>query len=196
MSIVYPQYFQKSKVFLYPLLQLRKGIAYVPIETFIGWGNEYTPSDSKFLCLYVIRKDDKFNLFEKETLKSHPLFHTYHNLGNDFHLYVFDYSKYKYELHCFLEGSYSKFGIDAKNIILNFFSKNTPNAKYVNAYLYPNNHHHEYALDLDVPIAVIQSLYELCDKPDLTKEILSEEFHKIDDLLKTNSIPLTLQKRI
>ena len=49
---VYLEYFQKSKVFLYPLLKIKKGITRVPIQTYIAWDNVYSTNDLKFLCQY------------------------------------------------------------------------------------------------------------------------------------------------
>ena len=47
---VYTNYFQKSKVFLYPLLNVKNGIIKVPIQTYIAWDSVYTPEYNKFLC--------------------------------------------------------------------------------------------------------------------------------------------------
>ena len=47
MDAVYTEYFQKSKVFLYPLLNLKKGLDFVPIETYISWDGVYETSDYK-----------------------------------------------------------------------------------------------------------------------------------------------------
>ena len=48
---VYTQYFQKSKVFLYRLLKLKKAIDFVPAQTYVAWDGLYTLTDMKFLCL-------------------------------------------------------------------------------------------------------------------------------------------------
>ena len=50
MDTVYTDYFQKSKVFLYPLLKLRKGMTYVPIQTYICMEQSYTINDCMFIC--------------------------------------------------------------------------------------------------------------------------------------------------
>ncbi len=39
---LYKEYFQKSKVFFYPLLNIPKGVHYVPVETYLGWEGEYS----------------------------------------------------------------------------------------------------------------------------------------------------------
>ena len=58
MKKVYKNYFQKSKIFLYPLLEIPKGIKYVPINTHISFLNSnyelcnYHVGKYKFFCLY------------------------------------------------------------------------------------------------------------------------------------------------
>ena len=49
---VYTDYFQKSKVFLYPLLKIRKGVTHVPVQTYIAWDNVFALDDNKFMCEY------------------------------------------------------------------------------------------------------------------------------------------------
>ena len=51
MKKVYAEYFQKSKVFLYPLLEIKKGVRYVPIETYIAWEGVCELKDEKFIKL-------------------------------------------------------------------------------------------------------------------------------------------------
>ena len=51
MDKVYSDYFQKSKVFLYPLLDFKKGLEFVPHQTYIMWDNHYYIQDRKLLCL-------------------------------------------------------------------------------------------------------------------------------------------------
>ncbi len=56
MKKIYSNYFQKSKVFLYPLLGIKKGIRFVPLQTYISWGKKFPESKNKFFCLYEINK--------------------------------------------------------------------------------------------------------------------------------------------
>jgi len=97
MNSVYTQYFQKSKVFLYPLLKLKKGIAYVPIETYICWDGVYSEKDLKFLCIYHTERDDKFKKFETEYLLNNKMLENIIELSEDKHLYIFNFDHYKYD---------------------------------------------------------------------------------------------------
>ena len=53
MGVVYTNYFQKSKVFLYPLLQLKKGLSYVPKQTYVAMEHVYSVENYKFLFLII-----------------------------------------------------------------------------------------------------------------------------------------------
>ena len=59
-NALYVKYFQKSKIFIYPLLDIKRGSSVVPVETYVSWDNHYTPEDMKLICLYDIRTDDEY----------------------------------------------------------------------------------------------------------------------------------------
>jgi len=56
--------------------------------------------------------------------------------------------------------------------VLGFFEKDSPNYIYMKSYLYPENYFEDYARCLDVDIDFLESVGELCAKPDLEKETL------------------------
>ena len=60
---MYKKYFQKSKVFLYPLLNIPKGQKFVPINTYLAWEDEINVNDMKFLCLYK-QKENKIQILK------------------------------------------------------------------------------------------------------------------------------------
>ena len=155
MHQVYTQYFQKSKVFLYPLLKLKKGISHVPVETYICWSGVYSKNDFKFLCVYHCERDDKFKKFESIYLRDHKMLENIIYLSEDRQLYIFDYSKYKYDFRRFIEGKYSKFSIGTKNLILNFFGNVGNISDYINSFLDPEPYHETYADALQVPVKSI-----------------------------------------
>lgn len=191
MNTIYTQYFQKSKVFLYPLLELKKGISYVPAETYICWDNVYTEDDLKFMCLYNTKLNTKFINFENEYLKLHPFYETCYTLDSDQQLYVFDFKKYENTLKQFKNGKYSKFDANTKDIIIKFFGKTGSISQYVNSFLNPENYHGIYAETLNVPLNIIKEVYEICSKPDLKKETLFKNPPVEMELFNNNSISLT-----
>jgi hypothetical protein len=71
LSSVYSKYFQKSKVFLYPLLDIKRGSSVTPKETYVSWNKHYTSEDMKLICVYEKRKDDEYKNFEKNILLKH-----------------------------------------------------------------------------------------------------------------------------
>ena len=45
LNTLYSKYFQKSKVFIYPLLGIKKGKKIVPKETYFIWNDEISIED-------------------------------------------------------------------------------------------------------------------------------------------------------
>jgi hypothetical protein len=44
-NALYKKYFQKSKIFIYPLLDIKRGTQIVPSETYLAWNDLYSPED-------------------------------------------------------------------------------------------------------------------------------------------------------
>jgi len=189
----YTEYFQKSKVFLYPLLRIKKNVPFTPAETYICWDGVYDLKDVKFLCVYNTEMNDRFKAFESN-LKQNVLFEEYHKLSSDTHLYVFDFKPFKRDFDSFVEGKYSKFTAISKDTIQEFFGNNGKIASFVTAFLFPDIYHGEYAKELNVPMSVIESVYELCNKPDITKETLYEKLSEMVDLL--NDVGISLNQNV
>ena len=90
---VYTDYFQKSKVFLYPLLKLKKGLPFVPRQTYVCWDNVYTPEDCRFFCEYKVKYTDKFSKFIAEYLSRNIYFEDYIKLDDRQHLFIYNLTK-------------------------------------------------------------------------------------------------------
>ena len=188
MKQIYKAYFQKSKVFLYPLLGIVKGIKFVPVETYIKWNHDLIDSTNILICSYAINeisKTDKeikikkdFNIFVKKHLETNEFYHSRHNT-NDFEIIVFDLSFFKYDLKMFKKGKYSRFSTLTKEIILDFFG-DVGIAKYMESYLYPEDYYETYSDILNVPIDVLKETVELCDKPNLDKEDFKKQVIELE----------------
>lgn len=183
MDIVYTKYFQKSKLFLYPLLGLKNGIEYVPANTYFCLENHYGPNDYKLICVYETEKTVGFKNFEIKFLKSHSMLDSFYNL-KDKQVYIFDLKTYKYDYMMFIEGKYSKLSIGTKNKILNYFSSNGKTSSYIESFLNPAEYHDIYAKKLDVNVSIIKEVYEVCSKPDLIKETLIEKIPEKISLIR------------
>lgn len=190
MKSAYTQYFQKSKVFLYPLLDIKKGEKYVPAETYIGWDTLYIPGDYKFICIYNCKRTVKYKLFEDHAIKQNKHFESHFELEPGKQLYVFDYSDYKHDYDMFIKGKYSKFSIKTKDKIIKYFGKIGKTSNYIKSFLYPEDYHEEYAEALEVPIDSIKDVYEVCSIPNMEKETLIEKIPDELVQLKNNSISL------
>jgi len=177
---MYKQYFQKSKIFLYPLLGIKKGIKYVPFETYFTWEDNYDLKDKKLICLYKQKRNKRWLEFEDIMLLKNKLFYDYKHLGDDMHLYVFDTSHIDKDYDRIVKGKYSEISKLTKNFIAKFFGEAGLIAEYIDQYLHPEYYHEEYAHELNVDEDLIKKVWELCDKPDLKKETL---VYKLDQKL-------------
>jgi len=183
-NALYKKYFQKSKIFLYPLLDIKRGTSVVPDETYLGWDTHVTPEDMKLVCVYHTRTDVEYVNFEKNVLLKHTRLSDY-VVSGDKTVFTFDFSDLEKDWFHIAYGRYSKVSNDIKRKILGFFDPKTGNYVYVTSYLYPEKHFQTYADLLGVNVEVIKSVGELCDKPDLDKENLVLEVANLEIIEKT-----------
>ena len=187
---VYTDYFQKSQVFLYPLLKIRKGVTHVPVQTYIAWDNVFALDDNKFMCEYKTKMTPEFRKFSFNYLQNHTMFEDYIELNDNRHLFIFDYKSLRYDFEHFIKGSYSKLSLNSKINIIDFFGSQEKISSYVKGFLSPDTAHEEYADELGVDVELIENTYEVCDPPDLEKETLIDNSQIIFQLLKKSSISL------
>jgi len=177
---LYTEYIQKSRIFLYPLLEIKKGSEAVPIESYVSWDNVYEKEDGKFICVYPVRNDDVFKRFEKSKLMNHKLFDQYFETDSDKSVYVFDFEEHRSDWNYFLNGQYSSFSTSSKNIILKFFINNKNNYHHINSYLNPELYYEKYSELLGVDEKTLREVKELCSLPNLTKENLVAQVKQIN----------------
>tara|TARA_Y100000592_G_scaffold93384_1_gene156511 strand:- start:2026 stop:2577 length:552 start_codon:yes stop_codon:yes gene_type:complete len=170
MNSVFANYFQKSKVFLYPLIDMKKNYKYTPIETYVRWQNIYKLSDKKLICEYKVRPSKRFNTFEKKYIRGNPYLDDIIYLSQSKMVCIYDMSKFEEEFIYFIKGEYSKFKHGYKEKVLDFYREDGKKNKYVDSYLFPEAYHKMYAKELDVDLSLIENTFELCNKPDLEKE--------------------------
>jgi len=190
MKKTYTSYFQKSKMFLYPLLGFEKGLEYTPKQTYIAWEGVYKPNDLKYICLYDVKVNEPYIQFVKKNILKNKLFENTIKLSNSEFLHVFDLSLYESDIQYFLEGKYSKMSDEVKLLIETFFSSNLKMSAYTEGFLYPELYHADYAEELNVDINLIKEVHELCSLPDLEKETLTKEIPEEMKLFKNNLISL------
>ena len=187
---LFKTYFQKSKVFLYPLLGIAKGARYVPVETYMSWTDNHLTGDMKLCCVYKQQRTKTYLAFEEKNLLKNKKFFDYRKLDDGTHLYIFDLSNYPQTWLAVLDGMYSKIRCDEKEIILDFFGDVGVVAETIESYLYPEDYHEDYADKLDVDIECIQKVHEVCDAPNIDKETLVKNSTVIQVIKKDNvSLP-------
>lgn len=171
-NALYGKYFQKSKIFIYPLLGIKRGAPVIPTETYLSWGKNYSTEDMKFICVYENRKDIEYLKFEKDVLLTHSRLCDYVKTDDKTSVFTFDFSDMGIEWTNLVNGNYSKLNMNLKRKILDYFDKYGGNYVYVYSYLFPEKWYERYAELLDVPVSLLISVGELCDKPDLERENL------------------------
>jgi hypothetical protein len=105
-------------------------------------------------------------------LLKHTRLSDYVKVDAEHAIFTFDFSDYENEWRHFIAGKYSKIDDSVKRKILNYFEKHSGNHVYVESYLYPEKYVAKYAELLNVPVELLISVGELCDKPNLEKEKL------------------------
>ena len=175
---VYKDYFQKSRVFLYPALDIKKGNSIVPIECYTQWDNKYTLNDQKLICLYHLRSDKEFKAFESKHLYGNKLYDNFFLLDDSVGAYIFDFKVFKQDINNFVNGKYSKLSVELKKKIVTFFAQSIKYT-HVHSYLYPEKYFRLYSDLLCIDIDVLKEVGELCSLPDLEKENLTLEIKNL-----------------
>lgn len=176
---LYRDYFQKSRVFLYPALEIKRGVSVTPIQTYVAWEGRYTPEDRKFICLYHLRDDEEFVRFEKTKLTGNKLFHDFIQVDEDKAAYIFDFEGLKADWDAFIAGKYSKISAVHKKKIKNFYGVYSSNFVYVESFLHPEKYFSIYSEILGVDIDELKKVGELCSLPDLDQETLVMEIQPV-----------------
>jgi hypothetical protein len=169
---IYRKYFQKSKIFLYPLLDIPRGAKVLPKETYLSWESSYTSEDAKLVCLYEVKDSPDYAMFESQTLIRHTRLNDYIKINDFTSLLIFDFYDLKADWNNIVNGKYSQIQDHLKQKILRYFNNNKANQDYIKSYLYPEFYFKQYSEILNVPIDLLKSVGELCSKPDLEKEKL------------------------
>lgn len=180
---LYKSYFQKSKIFLYPLLDIRRGSSVVPEQTYLSWDGNLTPEDTKLIAVYPKRTDAEYINFEKFVLLKHSRATDFVNINDSQVLVTFDFSDIKEDYMHIINGKYNKLNNKLKRKIGDFFEKNSGNYVYVDSYLFSEKYFSLYADLLGVDENLLKEVGELCSPPDLEKENLIAEVLEINKIL-------------
>lgn len=179
------RYFQKSRVFLYPVLETKKIGTIIPINTFISWTGKYTQDDRKLLCTFKLEGGDKYRDFEKKALIRNELFYDFKEGEGETGIYIFDFTNFAVDWDLFLKGAYSRMKVEVKSRIKRYYNGNNSNSVYVDSFLNPKKYYEIYSHLLNVRESDLRG-GELCDPPNFQKEHLNM---LVKDLsIKDNSV--------
>ena len=172
---VYSKYFQKSKAFLFPLLELPKFALTYQIQTYLVINNTINLEDINIICKIKHDNLQEFYVYEKKYIdKSKYLIDKFENKELNETVYIFSLENYKQDYNNFLNGKYSKFSKEAKNIIKKYYVLNKNEFDHIHSYLNPSEFINLYKDLLNIDIEVLKEVGELCDKYDLEKETLTD----------------------
>lgn len=174
------EYIQKSRIFLYPLLEIKRGSEATPLESYVSWEGKFGLQDQKLICVYGLREDEEFKRFEKTNLLAHMYFDSYYELENNRGVYVFNMKEYTYDLKCFMNGKYSECISTTKEKIISFFKSKPGSKEVVMSYLYPERFYDNYADLLGVKASVLKEVGQLCSKPNIDKETLQATVKEVE----------------
>jgi len=185
-------YFQKSRVFLFPVLETKRGgLSITPINTFISWTGRITQDDRKLICTFYLRNDKDFRKFEKMSLLGNELFENFMEVQEDdknVGIYIFDFNKHAVDFDTFLKGKYSRLKDEFKARIKRYYNGNNSNSVYVDSFVNPNKYYNMYSDILGMPVSQLKG-GELCDRPDFQKEHLRISIK--EDSITENSVNLS-----
>jgi hypothetical protein len=167
----YKKYFQKSRSFLYPALRIKRGAAISPYQTYISYGDKILPEHRKLLVLY---RDFTypFQIFQKEVLRTNPMYSSSFLLNDDAVVYVFDFDAMKDDWDWFLQGRYSNLSPELKKRIRTFFGPASNEYAYMDSFLYPERYFSYYSQWFSVDRSILEQTGELTDGFDEKKEDL------------------------
>ena len=177
---LYKNYFQKSRIFMYPILEIKRGSSVTPIETYVSWDGQYSPKDMKLISLYHLRDDAQFIKFEKEKLVGNKYFHSFKEIEDKKAVYVFDFSEFAKDWIKIINGKYSQISYSYKKKIENFYGRRDSNYAYVESFLYPEKYYKMYSEIINVPENVLREVGELCSKMDIEKETLHAKIKNLE----------------
>lgn len=169
---IYDYYTQKSRVFCYSVLGMKKGAAFVPEETYMAWKNVYSFDDCRLLLHYKNCNAVNFETYSKNIIEKCTLFEKHVIISETERVYVFDFTRYRTDWQMILAGKYSQLRYPYKKAIEAYYVKDYQNSKIVSKIIYPVKHYSEFAGYLGVTPEIVKEVGEVFDKPDLDREEL------------------------
>jgi hypothetical protein len=171
-TTLYDKYFQKSKVFLFPLLELPKSSLIASVQTYIAWENNIRQEDCKLICVFSDITSTYFEAYEENYINLSPLLLTKHDGKDNKRVCIFDLSDFSIDIKHFLKGKYSYLSDNAKMLIKRYYGSTSTEFAYVDTFINPKEYTKIYSELLGVTEETLRQVGELCDPYDINKEFL------------------------
>lgn len=163
-------YIQKSRLFLYPTLGIKRGFSITPVETYMSWENNYNITDNVLVCLYDAvhfkNTEDRLSISNHSKILNAPI------IVDDKMVCIFNLSEFIEDYAKIIKGEYSKLSEPYKNKILEFFKEAPRHTTYMKSYLYPTEYNSSYKQLYNLDDNTMKYVIEWCSPPDLKKECL------------------------
>lgn len=184
---LYSKYFQKSRSFLLPALNIKKDTKYPSIQSYMQWEGVYTLSNHNLILTYYKRNDPQWDKYFLSTIMANRMFNEYYSIDDEIIAVSFDLHSISEDFEHVIHGRYSMLSKQLKTKIRDFYGYNSPEWAYMESFLFPDRYIPIYGKILDVEEEHIRFTGELCDPPNLDKETLKlKPYAKINDVDKIN----------
>lgn len=176
MNITGKTYYQKSKLFLLPLLEIPKNKHIKPVGTFVIDSNK-SLTEKEYRLILPFEKDEssEFSYYEKKLVDCN-YFDTVNYYETKRHrVYIYSLLSFKEDYDKFINGQYTEFTGSTKTLINLYWgriekARFIPNPK-IDSYLNPTILTYELVSDeLGLPVTELLKIKQLLDPPNLEKE--------------------------
>ncbi len=173
-------YRQKSKLFLWPLVRIKRTVGLKPLQTFlIDPSQAIYETDYKIIAPFFKDPTERQGVFDEDDLLTNEFFHDFYETDKLL-VYVFDLRSYNDDFDKFLEGRYTEYSKASKALVNMYYgSKVGLNFKphpQVDAYLNPKESTYVKVADqLEIDVYELIKGVEIVDPPDLEKETFYED---------------------
>ena len=163
-------YIQRSRLFLYPILEIPFDSPIKPMMTYLARQGEDLGEVQSIILKYKQEHTEEYYTFRNNLLE-HPRF-SGHKVLIKYDVITFNLSDYKDDIQFLIQGKYSMFSEELKGKIKMFYNEKELSVSIIDSYLYPEKYHKYYSDYYSVPIDVIKEAHETFGPPTMSKEII------------------------
>jgi hypothetical protein len=170
-------YIQKSKLLLYPLLDIPKDYLQPVTSYSFSKKKGIAPEDYLLICKY--KRDYSEEYFERrKELFAHEYFEDIFR-GSEHDYLIFNLTRYKKDIALFYKGKYSELSMTTKNAIYAYYNSTKVGPMFIDMHLNPERYHEMFACHFeedekgqDKLLESIREAHETLNPPDMEKENL------------------------